>query len=289
MLTVHQSARGQSDRQTVYKPVDPEVWGRFFWFVFHTVAARMPVALTDEERQDYRMFLQSFPRVLPCSSCKTHAKEYQKLNPVREQDVESSYSMTVYVHNFHNSVNLRLGKPVLSLKECCSMYEVEVPPSVPQTVLEHKPKIVIKQEEKKIVQPQTPVPRKVVRPGLAVTRGPNANANAIPNANVSNATAKPAVVQAPTPSAKRTATPRTTTRTNNEAHNQIANQLRRFQMGGSAPNQTTQTNYFVSPLGSLQEGRPAVFNHLLNSQTAGHVAVLDKNSRLRTRPLATRA
>lgn len=93
--------------------VEPENWGPHYWYVFHTYAAIYPDNPTYLHRDIAKTFIKSIPFLLPCADCSKHAFHYIAAK-VKNLDtiVSSKQKLIVFFKDFHNSVNIRLNKPI---------------------------------------------------------------------------------------------------------------------------------------------------------------------------------
>ena len=57
--------------------LDPKAWGPPGWAFLSACAA----ACDEESAAAYRAFFQLLPNVLPCESCRAHAREYVRVHP----------------------------------------------------------------------------------------------------------------------------------------------------------------------------------------------------------------
>ena len=102
---------------------DPKRIGPGVWYTLQTQAKS---AMTDIEKT---IFIKNFRKLIeefPCLDCRGHAIKYIQANPPEDfwtviydgKDV----GLSKYISMFHNSVNQRLGKPILSWETVYSMY-----------------------------------------------------------------------------------------------------------------------------------------------------------------------
>ncbi len=62
----------------------------------------------------------------PCMNCRNHAKDYVRKNPlVQAVKKEDPYSLFKWTVDFHNSVNLRLGKTMINWQQAKKMWSGE--------------------------------------------------------------------------------------------------------------------------------------------------------------------
>lgn len=102
---------------------DPEVWGPAFWFSLHNGANQFPIEASPCIIDRTVGFIRGLPMMLPCVECKEHANRY-----IAEHDSElhtvckTRNALFKFYVNFHNSVNERKGKPVMSLDDAKKLY-----------------------------------------------------------------------------------------------------------------------------------------------------------------------
>lgn len=98
-------------------------WGPALWTFLHTAAATVdtPEALVQ--------ILEALPKTLPCPECRQHSEDYFLVNPpcVAVRDIESA---SRYIFDFHNAVNLRLGKPLANVRLLHARHGVLLPEAV---------------------------------------------------------------------------------------------------------------------------------------------------------------
>lgn len=101
----------------------PSRWTQFFgpstWKALHSITFTFPSAPTEAQKKDYKDFVESLAKVLPCPHCSVHMKEYIRDHPI---DVSNRQAFSRWGVEFHNSVNRRLGKPELSFDEVAKRY-----------------------------------------------------------------------------------------------------------------------------------------------------------------------
>lgn len=78
------------------------------WYLMHSVAK---MCSSGPDQQFFSKWLVFLVMLLPCKKCKGHALTYVSDHPfvVKPNDPRNAFKYTV---DFHNSVNVRLGKPV---------------------------------------------------------------------------------------------------------------------------------------------------------------------------------
>lgn len=104
--------------------IDPKIWGPSFWDTFHTIASTYDDNPNKSIQEATKQFIQSIPIFLPCKECQDHAFAFIKkanLNSV----VSNKSAMFLFFFNFHNEVNKRLNKPVVSYKNAIKKYSFD--------------------------------------------------------------------------------------------------------------------------------------------------------------------
>lgn len=96
-------------------------WGPGAWNTLHVVAHTYPQRPTDAQREDLAAFLRLFARHLPCPKCRDHFETYldEHLTPDSLADRAAAVRL---LHDAHNAVNVRCGKPVWSLEAHYRLY-----------------------------------------------------------------------------------------------------------------------------------------------------------------------
>jgi Erv1 / Alr family len=95
----------------------PEIWGGDVWRTFHGFLYKFPPKPTQEDKMRWLTFILNLPYYLPCGECSLNlARELQALPPT-EAVMESTDSLARWGVELHNSVNKRLGKPLVTYKD----------------------------------------------------------------------------------------------------------------------------------------------------------------------------
>ena len=87
----------------------PSVWGPFLWNTLHAIGAHAGKSHEKtriDEIRELRWLLENLESVVPCNECRIHIKEYKKGSPIPE----SAGEYGIWLWNFHEAVNKRLGK-----------------------------------------------------------------------------------------------------------------------------------------------------------------------------------
>ena len=102
---------------------NPKYIGPGTWNVIHTLAYN---ANTIAEKQSFVNHMKIICRQFPCDTCRGHCKEYIKQNPMEEYfDVITEgreLGLFTWTWQFHNAVNHRIGKPLMSWDMAYHLY-----------------------------------------------------------------------------------------------------------------------------------------------------------------------
>lgn len=114
------------------EPNFPETatWGPLLWCVLHSLGERAGSPTTklflEDERRAWLQFFKETGEIIPCPTCKAHYGEYLKEHPVdilrTLPHTERKDWIRTWLLNFHNSVNVRLNKPVFLLGDLALTY-----------------------------------------------------------------------------------------------------------------------------------------------------------------------
>ena len=101
----------------------PEVWGSSFWMVLHISSMTYPASPSPIYKNRMKNFITGIPVMLPCEVCKHHADIYiNKIWNKLDYIVSSRDELFKFFVDFHNEVNKRNGKKVLSYQEAYKIY-----------------------------------------------------------------------------------------------------------------------------------------------------------------------
>jgi len=115
----------------------PEIWGPMFWSTLHIISLAYPDDPTYSEKRAAKELFNSLAHLLPCPVCRSHYKEVLQVSPV-ETWLDNRNSLVEWVWATHNQVNIKLGKPELSMSDFYKHYNdmaergLPIPPSNPQ-------------------------------------------------------------------------------------------------------------------------------------------------------------
>lgn len=106
------------NKKVVENITAPEVWGESFWFVLHLGSVHAPDIIPIEKREKYWNFIDGLPEMVACQKCSVHAREWVENNrPHKDMICSSRENLITFFVNMHNNVNVRNGKPLMTVEE----------------------------------------------------------------------------------------------------------------------------------------------------------------------------
>ena len=94
-------------------------WGNRGWAWLHTLAITYPRRPTEHDQRAVSYRIWNFVTHLPCWECQRHATQYFRSYP---PNVRSTHTLQRWAWNFHNAVNWRLRKPLVSFGDYQRIY-----------------------------------------------------------------------------------------------------------------------------------------------------------------------
>ena len=102
---------------------NPTVWGAAFWFTLHNGSAKYPISASHIVRERMKAYIIGIPHMLPCATCQIHATNHIEKNKDNLDDICSGREkLFKFFVDFHNIVNKRYNKPIVSVEEAYEMY-----------------------------------------------------------------------------------------------------------------------------------------------------------------------
>ena len=110
------------NEMTYYKDITNPVYvGPGTWNVIHTIAMH---ANTLEKQKEAIKTITFICNTFPCEVCRGHAQEYIKANPLEDYLMKKSQPLSIFfwTWKFHNAVNYKIGKHVMSKDVAIKLY-----------------------------------------------------------------------------------------------------------------------------------------------------------------------
>jgi hypothetical protein len=102
---------------------NPKVWGPSFWFTLHNGSLNYPIKASPIIINKMKGFINGIPYMLPCKDCAEHARVYIHNNQHTLNDVcKTRDTLFCFYVDFHNYVNERYGKPIMSCDDAKKLY-----------------------------------------------------------------------------------------------------------------------------------------------------------------------
>lgn len=104
-----------------------KIWGPCAWEFLHCITFGYPISPTQEQKEQYKIFLTSLGNVLPCKYCRVSYTGFITEEPdtmIKDSDLENRETLTKWGHRIHDRVNKKLGITYnISYDDMCLKYE----------------------------------------------------------------------------------------------------------------------------------------------------------------------
>ncbi len=99
-------------------------WGSLVWTFLHTISFNYPVEPSNEDKKNYKNYLMSLGKVLPCKYCRDNFQKNLKKCKFSDKVFKNRETFSKFIFCLHNEVNKMLDKPiVLTYTEVRDTYE----------------------------------------------------------------------------------------------------------------------------------------------------------------------
>ena len=99
----------------------PETIGPGEWIALTRVALK---ATNSEGRKRFKEYVKDLSLNFKCEICREHIVEYLNENPIKYKNKDDLDAFQ-WVWQFHNTVNLRLGKPIIDFDDALEIHTGE--------------------------------------------------------------------------------------------------------------------------------------------------------------------
>lgn len=107
-----------------YDNTNPSVWGPPFWFTLHNGALNYPSLANPLYIERMKNFILGIPVMLPCHTCKDHAISFIEYHKDQLDYICAGRDkLFKFFVDFHNQVNVRHKKPVMSYEDAYKLYD----------------------------------------------------------------------------------------------------------------------------------------------------------------------
>lgn len=101
--------------------LEPNIWGPSYWNTLHFIASTYENNPSPSKKNLMKTFIKSIPVLLPCKECQDHAFEYISQVSI-DSIVKNRQELFTFFFTFHNAVNKRLNKPLMSIEKALNLY-----------------------------------------------------------------------------------------------------------------------------------------------------------------------
>ena len=98
------------------------IQGPIMWKFLHISSLNYPENPTEEYKNGWKSFINSMPYLIVCKNCSKHASEYISKSNL-DNIVNSRDNLFNFFVEFHNFVNSRTKKVLISLEQAKEMYQ----------------------------------------------------------------------------------------------------------------------------------------------------------------------
>ena len=104
---------------------NPSVWGPHFWFSLHFGALNYPSLANPSTIERMKNLIIGIPCMLPCDTCRDHAISFIEENKdFLDYICSSRDNLFKFFVDFHNYVNKRQNKPLMSYDDAYKLYDI---------------------------------------------------------------------------------------------------------------------------------------------------------------------
>jgi hypothetical protein len=100
------------------------VWGPITWKLLHTFVLKIKDNITLNELLELKNIITRIVSNLPCPYCTSHAISY--LATFNFKNIQNISHLRLFMFQFHNNVNQRLNKPLLTYEEHLQLYNIPI-------------------------------------------------------------------------------------------------------------------------------------------------------------------
>ena len=86
------------------------VWGPSLWHYLHTMSFNYPVCPTNKDKKNYKKFIMSLKKVLPCKYCRINMVKNLKAVPLNSHALKNRTNFSKWMFNLHEHINKLLNK-----------------------------------------------------------------------------------------------------------------------------------------------------------------------------------
>lgn len=100
------------------------VWGPITWKLLHTMVIQINDKINIVQLNELKHIILRILHNLPCPYCTSHALAY--IQTSNYKNISTISDLRMFVFQFHNNVNKRLNKPLLTYEEHLQLYNISI-------------------------------------------------------------------------------------------------------------------------------------------------------------------
>jgi hypothetical protein len=100
------------------------VWGPITWNLIHTMVLKVKDTINSNQLSELKNIILRILHNLPCPYCTSHAISYIKQSNYKV--INNINDLRIFIFQFHNAVNKRLNKPLITYEEHAQLYNKSI-------------------------------------------------------------------------------------------------------------------------------------------------------------------
>ena len=89
--------------------MDTRFWGPSGWKLLHSIAGDYPENPDEYDKNNYKIFFETLPHILPCIYCRNSLTDYYSQFPI-DKSLDKRKNLDRWLYNIHNLVNDKLRR-----------------------------------------------------------------------------------------------------------------------------------------------------------------------------------
>lgn len=111
------------EEKTFTNASDPEVFGPALWFSLHNASTKYPEKASPIAIEKMKGVIIGLPMLVPCDNCFNHCTSFVESKWEQLDEICSTReNLFNFFVDFHNKVNQRHGKPLMSYEDAWKLY-----------------------------------------------------------------------------------------------------------------------------------------------------------------------
>lgn len=102
--------------------ISPQKWGKPTWDTLFYVALAYPDNPNNEDKQNMRLFILSYGKVIPCEKCRYNFPKHVNKFPLTDSALNNRYNLVNWLINIHNEICIMNNKKCITYEEILNKY-----------------------------------------------------------------------------------------------------------------------------------------------------------------------